>query len=485
MGSIFGGKRFVMEHESHTMESKHARVLIVDDEPNIHYSFQKIFGSEMEILSAHSAEDGINLLRSKTPEAVVMDIKLPGIDGLEALQKIRQIDAHIPIVIMTAFGTVDTAIEAMKYGAFEYILKPFDVDKMREVLRKAIAAGESQHKSPSDRIPIGDPKGSMLVGASPAMQEVYKLIGRVAAQNVTVLILGESGTGKEMAARAIYHHSARADKPFLEVNCAALPESLLESELFGHEKGAFTGAYERHIGKFEQVTGGTMFLDEIGEMSLLTQAKILRVIQYGEFTRVGGKQVIRTDVRLLIATNRNLEQMIRDGKFREDLYYRLNIISVHLPTLGEREGDIPDLVNHFLARYSREVGKKLQGIEKRAMRRLNEYHWPGNVRQLENCIRRAVVLAKGSTVTVDDLELDEAIASEVADIEQDDDAALNRILQNIIEGKNRTKLWPAVEEKLIRLALQKSGGNQTEAARILGIHRNTLRNRMERYRIQQ
>jgi transcriptional regulator with GAF, ATPase, and Fis domain len=323
----------------------------------------------------------------------------------------------------------------------------------------------------------------MLIGSSPAMQEVYKLIGRVAGQNVTVLILGESGTGKEMVARAIYHHSGRANKPFLEINCAALPESLLESELFGHEKGAFTGAYESHVGKFEQANGGTMFLDEIGEMSLLTQAKILRVIQHGEFTRVGGKEVIRTDVRLLVATNRNLEQMIRDGKFREDLYYRLNIISVVLPPLREHEGDIPELVDHFLARYSLEAGKKLQGIEKSAMRQLNAYHWPGNVRQLENCIRRAVVLAKGATITTDDLELDEAIDREIAGTEQDDEAALSRILQNIAEGKNRTRLWPAVEEKLIRLALQKTGGNQAEAARILGIHRNTLRNRMERYQI--
>lgn len=465
------------------MKNMHSRVLIVDDEHNIHYSFQKIFGQEMEILSAHTAEEGINLLRAQTPDAVVMDIKLPGLDGLEALQKIRKVDTQTPIVIMTAFGTVDTAIEAMKHGAFEYILKPFDVENLREVLRKAIAAGKARHKPASDRIPLGDPKGSMLVGSSAAMQEIYKLIGRVAGQNVTVLILGESGTGKEMVARAIYHHSLRAGKPFLEINCAALPESLLESELFGHEKGAFTGAFERHAGKFEQVNSGTMFLDEIGEMSLLTQAKILRVIQHGEFTRVGGKQVIRTDVRLLIATNRNLEQMIRDGKFREDLYYRLNIISVELPPLREREGDIPELVDHFLARYNLETGKKLQGIEKSAMEKLNAYHWPGNVRQLENCIRRAVVLAKGSTITVDDLELNEAINQEIAGTEQDDEAALNRILQNIANGKNRTQLWPMVEEKLIRLALLKTNGNQTEAARILGIHRNTLRSRMEHYRI--
>jgi DNA-binding NtrC family response regulator len=412
-----------------------------------------------------------------------MDIRMPGIDGLEALQDMHRINSQIPIIIMTAFGTVDTAIEAMKFGAFEYILKPFDVDRLKAVLAKAHDAGSKSKRSEGDSIPISDDHGQRLIGSSQSMQEVYKLIGQVAEQNVTVLILGESGTGKEMVARAIHHYSRRSGKPFLEVNCAALPEALLESELFGHEKGAFTGAYERHTGKFEQADGGTMFLDEIGEMSLLTQAKILRVIQYGEFTRLGGKQVIHTDVRLLVATNRNLEQMINEGTFREDLYYRLNIISINLPPLRRREGDIPQLVNYFLSRYSRETGRELRGIEKSAMRRLCEYHWPGNVRQLENCIRRAIVLAKSSTLTGENLELDTAIAETQEETMADDTRALDRILENIASGRNPVKLWPVVEEKLIRLALDRTRGNQAEAARILGIHRNTLRNRMDRYNI--
>jgi nitrogen regulation protein NR(I) len=459
------------------------RLLIVDDEPNIHYSFQKILDRSYEIISARSAEEGIALLQSETPDAVVMDIKMPSMDGLEALQKMRTINKQVPIIMMTAFGTVDTAIEAMKFGAFEYILKPFEVDRLKTVLQKAVHTSSSRKRASTNSIPIGDHQGQRLIGSSQSMQDVYKLIGQVAGQNVTVLIVGESGTGKEMVARAIYHYSQRVDKPFLEVNCAALPDSLLESELFGHEKGAFTGAYERHIGKFEQVTGGTMFLDEIGEMSLLTQAKILRVIQYGEFSRVGGKQVIRTDVRLIVATNRNLEQMIKDGSFREDLYYRLNIIPINLPPLRERHGDIPHLVNYFLSRHCRETGRDLRGIEKNAMQKLCDYHWPGNVRQLENCIRRAVVLAKGATVTIEELEIDNAIQESHQLTERDDDIELERILQHIAEGRNKMKLWPTVEEKLVRIALLQTRGNQAEAARILGIHRNTLRNRIERYKI--
>jgi DNA-binding NtrC family response regulator len=467
------------------VDRKHT-ILIVDDEQNIHYSFHKVLSPSFEIISAHSAEEAIRLLGEAKPDAVVMDIKLPGIDGLEALQRMRELDKRVPIVIMTAFGTMDTAIEAMKFGAFEYILKPFAVEKMRDLLQKAINRSDSARSGASHRIDslkLGDEHEHQIVGSSDAMQQVYKLIGQVAGQNVTVLILGESGTGKELVARAIYHHSQLADKPFLEVNCAALTESLLESELFGHEKGAFTGAFERHTGRFEQADGGTMFLDEIGEMSLLTQAKILRVIQYGEFSRVGGKQVIRSKVRLICATNRVLERAIREGRFREDLYYRLKIITIQLPPLRERKTDIPELVNYFLALHGREVGKVIQGIEKSAMRKLIDFEWPGNVRQLENCIRRAVVLTKGATITVDDLEIEAVNTDEIEETEETDEAALSRILRNIALGRNKMKLWSTVEEKLIRLALEQTRGNQAEAARVLGIHRNTLRNRMDRFDI--
>jgi two-component system response regulator AtoC len=464
-------------------EYKH-RVLIVDDEANIHYSFKKILPSKYQLLSAQTAEDGIKKLKKEAPDIVVMDIKLPGMDGLEALKAMRKIDARIPVIMMTAFGTVNTAITAMKFGAYEYLLKPFDINKMRSVIQKALESSDLMRRQvyvAADATVLESESGDAIVGTSDSMQEVYKMIGQVAEQDVTVLIWGESGTGKELVARAIYHHSKRSERAFLEVNCAALPENLLESELFGYEKGAFTGAVERHIGKFEQVHKGTLFLDEIGEMSLTTQAKILRVIQYGEFTRVGGKEVIRSDVRLLVATNRNLEAAIRKGVFREDLYYRLNVISIYLPPLRERSADINDLVNYFIAKYNRDSGKNIKGINAQALDLLKNYSWPGNVRQLENCIRRAIVLTKDLTIMPEDLELEDKIDQETITTEDDDYSALDRILNNISTGKSKIKLWPTVEKMLITKALQKTQGNQVQAAQLLGIHRNTLRNRMEKY----
>ena len=460
---------------------KQATVLIIDDEPNIHYSFEKLFQDTHRIISAHSAEEGISKLQKEQPDVVVMDVRMPGMDGLEALQKIRTIDAKVPVIMMTAFGTVNTAITAMKFGAFEYLLKPFDVKKMRQVIEKAVENSFRMRRMvqiPSDEEFL-DQGGDLIVGSSEAMQEVYKLIGQVAAQNVPVLIRGESGTGKELVARAIYHHSQRADKPFLEVNCAAIPESLLESELFGYEKGAFTGATERKIGKFEQVKGGTMFLDEIGEMPLLTQAKILRVIQYGDFTRVGGSEVIRADVRLLVATNRNLEEAIKLGQFREDLYYRLNVITINIPPLRERREDIRELVHYFIKKYSDETLKNIRGIDKKALKLLEDYSWPGNVRQLENCIRRAVVLCKGVTIGVDDLELEPD--TEVSERETDIWETLDRLIDELARQNKDSQLWESTERLLIEKAMRKTGGNQVQAAKILGIHRNTLRNRLQKF----
>ncbi len=465
------------------MNNKAANILIIDDEPNIHYSFEKILSPDYRVISAHSAEEGLEKLRRERPDVIVMDVRMPGMDGLEALKRIREIDQKVQIIMMTAYGTVNTAITAMKFGAFEYLLKPFDVQKMREVIDKAVE--NSQHTRRQTTVSakkkaLRDDHEDLIVGSSEAMQEVYKLIGQVAAQNVTVLIRGESGTGKELVARAIYQHSQRANRAFLEVNCAALPESLLESELFGYEKGAFTGATERRMGKFEQVDNGTLFLDEIGEMSLATQAKILRVIQHGEFTRVGGNNIIQTDVRLIVATHRDLEAAIQTGQFREDLYYRLNVIPILLPPLRERREDIPDLVNYFIRRYGRETGKNTEGIDKDALKILREHPWPGNVRQLENCIRRAVVLSKGVTLSADDLEI-----GNTTELTQPTEEALekmlDRILQAVIHENPDGRLWPIVEEMLIAKVLQKTRGNQTRAARILGIHRNTLRNRIERY----
>lgn len=478
------GVLFQQKEEINQVDKKAPKILIVDDEGNIHYSFKKIFSPEFSIISALSAEEGLEKMASVQPDVVVMDVRLPGIDGLSALKKLREVDARTPVIMMTAFGTMTTAIQAMKFGAYEYLLKPFDVKKMREVIRKAYESGKMMRRSVSVKTNGQEgatKEGDVIVGISEAMQEVYKLIGQVAAQDVTVLIRGESGTGKELVARALYQHSMRSKQPFLVINCAALPDNLLESELFGYEKGAFTGASERRVGKFEQVSGGTLFLDEIGEMSLLTQAKILRVIQYGEFTRMGGNNVVKTNVRLLAATNRNLEEMIEKGAFREDLYYRLNIITIDLPNLIQRKEDIPELVNYFINRYSKETGKNIQGIDKKALEALLSYNWPGNVRQLENCIRRAMVLAKGMRIVPEDLELKTDEKTDINALEEDSFAALERIVEQIMNDESKIKLWPLMEKILIEKTLKKTNGNQLQAARVLGIHRNTLKNRIEKY----
>jgi DNA-binding NtrC family response regulator len=375
----------------------------------------------------------------------------------------------------------------MKYGAFEYLPKPFEVDKMRETIEKALGHRRLQWRTaclPSDDQPDRDDAADVIIGSSPAMQRVYKLIGQIAEQDVPVLIRGASGTGKELVARALTQHSKRADRPFLAINCAALPDNLLESELFGYEKGAFTGAQERRLGKFEQVSGGTLFLDEIGEMSLMTQAKVLRVIQHGEFSRVGGKEIIQTDVRLLVATNRNLEDAIATGQFREDLYYRLNVITIHLPPLRDRIADMPALVNYFISRYSRETGKAINGIDEACLTELSRQRWPGNVRELENCIRRAVVLAKGPTLTLDDLELDRPVHASGAAATSNIEVVLQQLVAEVAAGKSARQLWPEIEKLLCEKALQIAKGNQVRAARILGVHRNTLRNRMAKYGIE-
>ena len=466
------------------MRIKSPNILVVDDERNIHYSFQKMLSEDYKVYSAQSAEEGLQQIGTNEIDLVILDIKLGGMNGLEALQRIRQLDARVPVILITAYGTMNTAINAMKFGAFEYLPKPFDVDKMLDTIEKALGHGKLVRRAvytPADNPHDRDETGDVIVGSSAAMQEVYKLIGQVAEQDVTVLIRGGSGTGKELVTRAIYQHSKRADKPFLEVNCAALPDNLLESELFGYERGAFTGAFERHLGKFEQVDGGTLFLDEIGELSLLTQAKVLRVIQQGEFSRVGGTEVIRTDVRLLVATHRNLEDAIRAGLFREDLYYRLNVITIQLPTLRERKEDIPELVNYFISRYSRETGKPIKGIDKASLTRLCNRDWPGNVRQLENCIRRAVVLSKGPTITPDVLEFESVDYKKNGVSDLDVETALENLLESVAQGRSTVKLWPMVEQLLVKKALEIAKGNQVQAAKILGIHRNTLRNRMERY----
>src|SRR5437773_3369178 len=381
------------------------RLLLIDDEADMQYSFQRIFGSpEIELTTASSGEEGLKLIPKLRPDLVLMDIRMGGMSGLETLRRIRQIDPRLLVILMTAYGTAQTAIEAMKLGAYDYLLKPFDVPKLKEIVAGALKAAHDMRQVVSYQ-PLLEKEDYELgiVGRSEPMQQVFKLIGQLAGSDATALITGESGTGKELVARAIYHHGNRSQHSFLAVNCAAIPEQLLESELFGHERGAFTGATMQRIGKFEQCHRGTLLLDEIGDMTPATQTKILRVLQSGTFERVGGNQPITVDVRIIAATNRPLEQAVAARQFREDLFYRLNVVRVHIPPLRDRREDIPLLVNYFLKNFNKDQQRSPKSIATGVVKALEKYHWPGNVRELENAIRRAHVMAKGDAILLSDL----------------------------------------------------------------------------------
>src|SRR2546426_4196753 len=381
------------------------KLLLIDDEADVQYSFRRIFDSpEIELTAASSGEEGLRLIPKVKPDLVVMDVRMGGMNGLETLRRIREASAKLPVIMMTAYGTTQTAIEAMKLGAYDYLLKPFDVPKLKQLIATALKAARDMKQVVSYQ-PLLESEDYELgiVGRSEPMQNVFKLIGQLSASDATALITGESGTGKELVARAIYHHGSRADQPFLAVNCAAIPENLLESELFGHEKGAFTGAASQRIGKFEQCNHGTLFLDEIGDMSLTTQTKILRVLQSGSFERVGGNEPVQVNVRVIAATNKPLEAAVAAKQFREDLYYRLNVVRISLPPLRERADDIRLLVNYFLRKFASEQGRPPRSISAEALHLMERYPWPGNVRELENIIRRALVMAKGDTILPPDL----------------------------------------------------------------------------------
>ena len=381
------------------------KLLIVDDEPNLLYSLKKGFESdELQVFTAETAEQGIEAVRRHEPDVLILDLRLPDMSGLDAFLEIRRIDARLPVIIITAFSTTETAIEAMKRGAYEYLLKPVDFDKLYDIVARALEISRMSRVPAMFEVEAdGDAATDHIVGRSQAMQEVYKAIGQVAPQDVTVLILGESGTGKEMIARSIYQHSRRSQGPFLAINCAALPESLLESELFGHERGSFTGADKRRIGKFEQVDGGTIFLDEIGDMTPATQAKVLRLLQDGTFERVGSNETMQVDVRVIAATNRNLELLVEEGEFREDLFYRLDVFAIELPALRDRTDDIPILVEHFIKLFNRQLGKDVRSIAPDAMQTLVQYDWPGNVRELQSAIKHALVRNAGEVLMEDSL----------------------------------------------------------------------------------
>jgi two-component system nitrogen regulation response regulator GlnG len=443
-----------------------------------------------------AADDGASAMRAMQEtefDAMLLDIELPDFSGLEAFRKFREIDAKLPIIFITAGGTSDTAIEAMKLGAFDYVLKPLDLTQLHGLIQKAldirrlmkVRVAVSDSLSPEDQ-------GDQIVGRSEKMQQVFKAIGRVAPQNVTALIRGESGTGKELVARAIYQHSLRAGAPFLAVNCAAIPEHLLESELFGHEKGAFTGADRTRIGKFEQCTGGTIFLDEVGDMPAPLQSKMLRVVQQQTFQRVGGNTTIRADVRLIAATNRNLEEMVEDGDFREDLLYRLNGYTIDLPPLRERDGDLILLLQHFLARIGGEVGKPIENITPEALEILKAYDWPGNVRELEGVIRQTLLQTSGTVITPEFLPLGlqsrptSPARSAPQPVNDDRECDLERFISSRLANRT-TNLYAETLEHMERYLLERvlnlANGNQSQASRILGITRGSLRHKIRTYGI--
>ncbi len=471
-----------------------SKLLLIDDETDVQYSFRRIFDSpEIELATASSGEEGLKLIPQFKPDLVLMDIRMGGISGLETLRRIRQMDSKLLVILMTGYGTTQTTIEAMKLGAYDYLLKPFDVPKLKELIANALKAARDMKQVVSYQ-PLLESEDYELgfVGGAPSMQQVFKLIGQLAASDATALITGESGTGKELVARAIYHHGTRNAQPFLAVNCAAIPEQLLESELFGHERGAFTGATMQRIGKFEQCNKGTIFLDEIGDMTPATQTKILRVLQSGTFERVGGNQPIKVDVRVIAATNKPLEQAVAARQFREDLFYRLNVVRIHIPPLRERREDIPLLVNYFLKKIARDQQRPPKSVATSVIKAMEKYHWPGNVRELENAIRRAHVLAKGDAILTGDLPPEISGQAGVGapgpaapgSAATSDAATLARQLFQLARREPKLKIIPTVERELVIQALKECGDNQVQAAKLLGITRATLRKRIEKFGIQ-
>src|ERR1043166_3549935 len=474
-----------------------SKLLLIDDEADMQYSFQRIFDSpEIELTAASSGEEGLRLLPKLKPDLVILDRRMGGGDGWETVRLIRETDPKLPVIMMTAYGTTQTAIEAMKLGAYDYLLKPFDVPKLKQIVFGALKAARAMKQAVSYQPLLESEDYDLgIVGRCEQMQNVFKLIGQLSASDATALITGESGTGKELVARAIYSHSQRAQQPFLAINCAAIPENLLESELFGHERGAFTGATNQRIGKFEQGNHGTIFLDEIGDMAPTTQTKILRVLQSGTFERVGGNTPIKVDVRVIAATNRPLEQAVAKGQFREDLFYRLNVVRVQVPALRERKEDIRLLVNYFLKKFARDQQHAPKSVGPGVIKALEKYHWPGNVRELENVFRRALVVAKGEAILLSDLPLEvtgeSAGASGVAPLTalpgdggSADVTVLARQLFHWARKDPKLKIIPAVERELVIQALKEANGNQVHAAKLLGITRATLRKRVEKFGIQ-
>ena len=461
------------------------RVLIVDDEESVRWVLKKALEKDgLETVLAKDAAEAFERLQDGNIAVVLMDIRMPGMSGLDALEKVRKEGRNVSVIIMTAQSTMQNAIEAMRRGAYDYITKPFDLDEVIILVRKALEVRHLSQEVDTLRAEVREKYEGGLVGGTPAMQEIYKTIGRVAESDATVLIHGESGTGKELVARAIHYHGMRAGRPFVAVNSAAIPSELLESELFGHEKGSFTGAVARKLGKFEAAAGGTLFLDEIGDMSLSLQGKLLRVLQEREFERVGGTEPIKTDVRVIAATHHNLEKMVRENRFREDLFYRLNVIQINIPPLRKRKDDVVPLAEHFLRKYREGKGVTAQSFTPETLKALRAYDWPGNVRELENAVQRAVTLSQGDKIFPDALPPQvfrpgRGVTISFESFLEEKLADLVERLGGLDQGDIYDLVMQRVEKPLITHVLRKTEGNQVRAASLLGINRNTLRKKIK------
>jgi two-component system response regulator AtoC len=452
------------------------RILLVDDEPEICWIMSRALGElGFDVVTAESAQAAVSSFESQAPEVVLLDLRLPDGDGLEVLRRIRELDEHVPVVMLTGHGTIESAVRAMKLGAFDYLIKPVHLEEVRVVVDKGLETRRLQAEVQTLRAEMRQRASpDDLVGGSAAMDELRRFIARVAPYDVTILIRGESGTGKELVAHAIHGQSKRRRGPFIPLDCAALPETLVESELFGHERGAFTGATQRRLGRFELAHGGTLFLDEIGNLPLSTQMKLLRVLEDRAITRLGGRGLIPIDVRIVAATHVNFEDALREGRFREDLYHRLNEFTIHVPPLRERVEDLPELVEHFLGRIGEDLGKRVPGVTAEALEALRAYPWPGNVRELRNALKRAAVLAEGS-VTLRDLP-GEFRGRPGASLRPVAAGAGPTTLKDVVR-----QVVESAERDLIVRTLERTRWNRAQAARILGINYKTLYNKLKEY----
>jgi two-component system, NtrC family, nitrogen regulation response regulator GlnG len=466
------------------------RILVADDEDGLRWVLEKgLREAGYEVTAVKDGEAALRHAEAEPQDLIFLDVRMPGLDGLAVLQRLRASRPDALVIVMTAHGTMETAIQAMQRGAYDYLAKPFDIDEVLLLAERALTARRLSQEVAQLRTGLQDVwEFGVLTGRHPRMQEIYKTIGRLAGSDVTVLLRGESGTGKELVARAIHHYSRRAGRPFVAVSCAAIAATLLESELFGHERGAFTDARERKLGKFELAHGGTLFLDEVGDMPAELQIKLLRALQERSFERVGGQESIRVDVRILAATNRDLETLIREGRFRDDLYYRLNVVALQLPPLRERRRDVPLLVDHFLAKYTDDLGRRV--VAPAALDRLVGYEWPGNVRELENVIQRAMVMATGGVILPEHLPIGEVSAAAAVAVDATLEDIIERRLLDCVRGLREHAnanlydlMTSLVEKPLFRAVLRETGGNQVRAAQLLGINRNTLRKKLKEHGI--